>query len=176
MTMTSGGTDRITVWTREARQRLLETARCYHAVITYGELAEEVQERSGLRTKQLPWHWIGEVLGAVADDCARRDEPILSALCVHRNGTVGDGYAKAVQRVRGTVPADPDQHAAEERLECYRRFGALLPPDGGRPALTAQVQAKRDRRRSTRQPARRGDVCPTCFTETPVSDACAFCS
>src|SRR3712207_8305122 len=104
MTTTVAGSDRITVWTHEARERLIETAGSYHAVITYGELAEDVQARSGLRTKQLPWHWIGEVLGAVADDCARRDEPILSALCVHRDGTVGDGYAKAVHRVRGVVP------------------------------------------------------------------------
>jgi hypothetical protein len=127
-------------------------------------------------TKQLPWHWIGEVLGAVADDCADGGEPILSALCVHRDGTVGDGYAKAVHRVRGAAPEDPDQHAAEERFACYRHFGADLPPDGGRPALTPQVQLRRDKPRSPREPARRGDVCRTCFTEMPVSGACAFCS
>src|SRR4051794_20931337 len=159
----------MSVWSREARKKLIETARSYHAVITYSELARHVQEASGLHTRQLMRYWIGEVLLRVAEDCGRRDEPMLSALCVTQDGAVGGGYVGAVRTVYGCEPEQPDDHAAEQRLECYRYFGAELPPDGGRPAVTAQVQGRRDKQRPTRQPARRGGMCPGCFTEMPVS-------
>jgi hypothetical protein len=120
-------------------------------------------------------HWIGGVLGKVAQECLRRGEPILSSLCVHQNGTVGEGYGIAVKWVYGTAPDDLDDHAANERLACYRHFGAVLPPDGGRAALTPQIEARRDRAAAQRS-ERRGDICPTCFTELPVSGVCSICT
>lgn len=174
-TGTLGGNDRISVWSRMGREKLVETAQRYHAVITYSELAQHVQETSGLHTGQLMRYWIGKVLFRIAEDCGRRDEPMLTALCVTQNGAVGGGYAGAVRSVYGYEPDQPDDHAAEQRFQCYRHFGADLPADGGRPAVTTQVQARRDKQRPTGQIARRGDVCPTCFTETPVSGNCAFC-
>ncbi|WP_261563309.1 DUF6884 domain-containing protein, partial [Frankia tisae] len=133
-------------WAEAARDVLISVAGRYHAVTTYGELAEDVQRASGIRTTMLQMHWIGGVLGRVAEDCGSRGEPLLSALCVQKEeGIVGEGYAGAVEAVRGHRPEDPDQHAAEERLACHRHFGATLPPDGGRPALTRQVAARRDR-------------------------------
>jgi hypothetical protein len=169
------GDDRISVWSRMGRDKLVETARSYSAVITYSELAEHVQEASGLHTRQLMRYWIGGVLFRVAEDCGRRGEPMLTALCVRQDGTVGDGYVGAVRTVYGYEPEQPDDHAAEQRFECYRHFGAQLPPDGGRPTVTAQVQARRDKQGSTRHTARRGAVCPSCFTEMPVSGSCVFC-
>jgi len=163
-----------TAWAEQARARLVETARVYHAVITYKELAEEVQERSGIRTRMLMMNWIGGVLGKVADECQRRGEPILTSLCVHQEGTVGDGYAIAVRSVYGITPDDLDEHAARERLACYRYFGAPMPADGGRSALTPQVRARREAAAAQR-PERRGGICPTCFTELPVSGVCSFC-
>ena len=32
---------------------------------------------------------------------------------------------------RGSLDGDADDHAARERLECYRHFGAELPAGGG---------------------------------------------
>ncbi|MGY1842058.1 hypothetical protein [Modestobacter sp. SYSU DS0875] len=170
------GDDRISVWSRMAREKLIDTARSYHAVITYSELAEHVQDASGVHTNQLMRYWIGGVLFRVAEDCAQRGEPMLSALCVTQGGAVGGGYVEAIDTVYGYRPELPDDHAAEQRLLCYRYFGADVPPDGGVPAVTPQVQARRDKARSARQPARRGGVCPSCHMETPLSGICGHCS
>jgi hypothetical protein len=98
-------------------------------------------------------------------------------LCVHQDGTIGAGYGWALgETYGGPTPDDLDMAAAEERLKCYRHFGALLPSDGGRPALTPQVAAKR------RNAARRAKedvhrpVCPTCHLTLPATGQCDFCS
>jgi hypothetical protein len=148
----------------------------YHSTITYAELAETVQVRTGIRTGQLMWYWIGGVLGAVADECCRRGEPILSSLCVRSDGTVGDGYVKAVVAAYGgEVPQDADRHAAEERLACYRCFGATLPANGGQPALTAQVRAKRERAARSRRVDEDRPMCPNCFIMLPKAGVCGNC-
>jgi hypothetical protein len=158
-------------WAVAAREVLRKTAGTYQDYVTYKQLAEEVQARTGIRTKALMMHWIGPVLGAVAEDCAKRGEPALTALCVHQDGTVGAGYAGAIQALRGHAPADPDEHAAQERLACYRHFGAELPADGGRATLTPQVaRARRLKGEVAPRP-----VCPTCFTQLPMTGRCDNC-
>jgi hypothetical protein len=52
-------------WKAVARPALVRTAKKYHAIITYNELAEEVQSRTGIRTRSLMMNWIGQVLGRV---------------------------------------------------------------------------------------------------------------
>lgn len=162
-------------WVAAARERLLAVAKTYHAVTTYKELAAQVQADTGIHTRMLLSNWIGGVLGLVAEDCARRGEPLLSALCINQEGSVGPGYAPSVAALRETTPDDPDTHAAHERLACYRHFGATMPKDGGRAALSPTMQRRRDREASQR-PERRGAVCPTCFVELPVTGACMNCS
>ena len=161
-------------WAEQARARLVQTAQVYQSVITYKELAEAVQERTGIRTSVLTRKWVGEVLTLVAIDCGRRSEPILSALCVTQEGSVGDGYGETIRAIRGVAPADNDDQAALERLACYQHFGAELPAGGGRPALTPKIQARRNRAMAQR-PAVRGRPCPRCFVEVPVSGTCATC-
>jgi hypothetical protein len=170
--------DALTAWVLQARPALERTARTYHATITYKDLAEEVQAKSGIRTRRLLQHWIGDVLGTVARDCHAAGEPLLSALCVRSDGSVGPGYAVAVvENFGGEPPDDLDMHAAKERLRCYRYFGAELPADGGRPALTKQVAAARSR--AKRQPSLTESsrpICPTCFLMLPVTGQCDNCS
>lgn len=158
------------------REVLLETAGVYRSVVTYKELAEEVQQRSGVRTRALMTHWIGGVLGVIASDCARRGEPLLTALCVKQDGTVGDGYVKAVVDTGGSVPDDLDQHAAKERLACHRAFGAVLPTDGGRPALTPQVAHARAQQARRRAADTSAATCPTCHIQLPASGVCDQCA
>lgn len=170
--------DALPLWEQAARPALERTARTYRATISYKELAEEVQEQSGVRTLMLPWHWIGRVLGAVAHDCHGNGEPMLSALCVRSDGTVGDGYAKAiVETVGGPPPEDLDMHAATERFRCYQYFGAQMPPDGGSPALTKQVAAKRSwvRRQTANAAMPSRPICPTCHLMLPMSGQCDNC-
>lgn len=163
-------------WAAAARPVLLDVARHYHSVIRYKELADEVQRQTGIRTKQLIRHWIGDVLEQVALDCKDLAEPILTSLVVDSSGSVGNGYASAVRTVTGTAPADADGHAADERLACHRHFRAPdLPVDGGTPALTPQVTRRRERtkRQSTPPPAPK--ICPTCYIQLPSSGICQNC-
>ena len=162
-------------WAETARDVLISVAGQYHSVITYTQLAEAIQTASGIRTRMLVTHWVGGVLGRVSHQSALRNEPLISALCVHRDGTVGDGYAVAVQAAQGVLPSDPDGHAAQERLECYRTFGAELPPGGGEAALTPQVAARR-RRQAMPATATPPAVCPIHRAVLPATGRCDDCA
>ncbi|WP_262062644.1 hypothetical protein [Streptomyces sp. STR69] len=152
-------------------------AQTYHAVITYKELAEETQSRTGIRTKTLLHNWIGPILGLVVREAHRRGDPPLTALVVHTDdGKVGNGY-KEVLAVAGQPPVEDElereHHAAEARLACYRRFGATLSPGGGVRALAPRLQASVERRRKrTDEPLR---VCERCFVQLPSMGICDSC-
>lgn len=164
-------------WGSEAYAILIGVAQTYHAVITYKELAEEIQSRTGIRTKTLLHNWIGPILGRVVREAHRRGDPPLTALVVHTDdGKVGSGY-KDVLAVAGEPPVDDElereHHAADARLACYRHFGAALPPGGGVPALAPRLQAAVGRRRErTDKPLR---VCERCFVQLPSTGICDLC-
>lgn len=186
-------------WAKHAYEVLVETAGRYNAVITYSDLAEEVQRRSNLWTKTSMRSWIGGLLVDLAKVSHLRGEPALTALVVHKNdGQVGPGYDE-VLRISGVTPSDPDereQHAAAARLECYRHWGADVPADAtptlvarakpasraarapgssAAPATTAHATSTpRATSRRSAEP-RRGAVCPTCFMEMPVAGPCPNC-
>jgi hypothetical protein len=162
-------------WAEAARDVLVDTAKVYQSVITSKELAASVQSISGIRSSQLMHYWIGDVLARVTADSSKRDEPLLSALCVNASGSVGEAYGDAVEAARGKAPDDADDHASRERLECYRFFGATLPKDGGVPTLTPQVSAARTRARKARALDKPVVLCPKCFMEMPVAASCNYC-
>ncbi len=188
-----------------ARHVLADTATEYHAVITVAELSAAVQQRTKIRQRQAPSLWMGDVLYRVAKDCVRRAEPLLGSLCVGPDGRMSDWYADTVLTVRGDTVTDPEQHAAQERLECYRRHGAELPADGGVPALPpVREVARRSPRaakaprtpRAAREPkaplvrtskpsatvsrSRQPEppqtaTCPRCFMQLPATGLCDTC-
>ena len=167
--------DAVAGWAAAARPVLIETAVRYNRVITYGELGEEVQARTGIRTRMLLTNWIGRVLGHVALTSIESGDILLTALCVHQDGTVGAGYAEAVKMVEGVEPDDREIHAARTRLVAYRRYATDMPADGGQPTLTPQETARRKAkasRQTAEQPAR---LCPSCFTVLPASGRCDYC-
>lgn len=168
-----GWAEAVAAWAVAGRAVLERTARSYGAYLTYQEMAEEVQALSGISTGVPFRHWIGQVLGAVALDRPSPEEPMLTSLVVHADGSIGDGYAIPVKERDGEVPADLEMHAAAERLRCYEYFGAVLPPEGGRPALTTQVAERRINARRQTPPKR--PVCPTCHLELPLSGQCDYC-
>ncbi|MER7754443.1 hypothetical protein [Kitasatospora sp. NPDC097643] len=166
-------------WTRAAYPALVDVARRYHAVITYGELAEAVQQASGVRTRVKQQHWIGKVLALVVREAHRRGDPPLTALVVHAaDGMVGVGY-KEVLAVAGQAPVagelDREQHAAAARLACYRHFGAALPADGGTPALAPRLRASLDRKAAATAAPRPPAICPNCFLQLPATRVCDSC-
>lgn len=168
-------------WAKHAYEVLVETAGRYNAVITYSELAEEVQRRSSLRTKSAMRNWIGSLLADLVKVNHVRNEPPLTSLVVHKDdGQVGPGYDE-VLRAYGHAPIhdqlERETHAATSRLECYRHWGADVPADA-QPTLSVRARVVRARTplaRTVHAEARRGAVCPTCFMEMPVSGACPNC-
>jgi hypothetical protein len=167
--------DARSAWAVVARQVLTDKARTYNSVVTYKELSAAAMEQSGIHTRQLMHYWIGDVLGRVSAECESAHEPLLSSLAVNAEGSVGEGYAEGVLKARGTRPEDPDAHAAIERLECYRHFGANLPASGGTPTLTPRVKASRDRARRARYAEQVSPLCPKCHTEVPSTGICGYC-
>jgi hypothetical protein len=169
-------------WAEAARPILIEVARHYHHVITYKDLATQAQWVTGVRSAQQMHYWIGDVLKRVSTDSFGRGEPLLSALCVSSDGSVGERYSSAVAATTADLgddaTADGDDHAALQRLACYRHFEAAdLPADGGTPALTPQLAARRARAKKVRLAEAPIDVCPTCHTQLPATKVCDnYCS
>ncbi len=131
-------------WAEAARPVLVEAAARYRALVTWKQVSSAVQKSTGITTTEPAAKWIGDVLARVAHECQSREEPLLSALCVSVQGTVGEQYAEAVEHARGQHVVDPDEHAAEERLSCYRHWEAAgLPRDGGTPLRTAHFKPVR---------------------------------
>ncbi len=163
-------------WALAARDVLIGVAGQYHSVITHKELSTKVQHQTGIRTSQGVQHWIGDVLSRVSQDCSSRDEPNLSSLCVNAQGSVGVGYAAVMRAETGSQPDDVDDHAAQERLNCYRHFNAAgLPSSGGASALTPQVASARSRSRKAAHAARPIATCPACFMALPATGVCDNC-
>lgn len=164
-------------WATSAHEALREVAARYHGLVTQKELAGLVQMSSGIRTRQQMHYWIGDVLARVARACASEGEPLLSSLCVNADGSVGDSYADVVTELRGKkeIVGDPDDHAAHERFECHRHFGAEMPDDGGRSALVPKYAEARSRLRRTAAQTKEASVCPTCNMAVPATGECDNC-
>ena len=93
---------------------------------------------------------------------------------------MGEGYRHALSAAGSK--ADElnldllDDHAAEMRLECYRHFGAELPPDGGAPTLTPRAKVTRDWKKAQAKLEEPPKICPTCSVQLPVTGNCDECS
>lgn len=165
--------DALQEWVPIALNELIDTARRYDGLVTYKELALRVQEVSGIRTRVLITNWIGKLLEEVAVLAKQNGEPPLTSLCVHQDGTIGEGYVRAPKSVADAPGSDIEFYAAEHRLLCYRKYATDLPPDGGTPNLTP---AERERRsRGTTTPAAPTPTCPNCFVILPAAGACGNC-
>jgi len=163
-------------WAPLAREALLRTAASYNGLVHYNELADEVQAGSGIAARQLPHHWIGDVLALTSDECVRRNEPLLASLCVRKDGMIGDGYGNALAKYGRPVPDDLEMAAAEERLRCYEHFGATLPAEGGRPTLPREVSMRRRKAAKEARENVRKPVCPTCHLTLPSTGQCDNCA
>lgn len=167
-------------WAEEAVAVLTEVAGHYLGIITYAELAEEVQSRTRLRTRAPFRNWIGGVLATVVSRCHAQGLPPLTSLVVH-------GRGKDTGTEESTVAA---------RLACYRRFADDVPAEVLAAVAAAErakeeeaAEAARERRakprsstRSTaprqrpqKAPEEAPKVCPSCFMQLPASGICDEC-
>lgn len=191
-------------WSRAAVDLLAETATEYDRVLTTNEFANEVQRRAGAWANVTSKTWVRKVLAVVTLKCVKEDWPHLASLVVRpSDGKPGPWYFDVLAETGPGTARDESQHAAQQRLECYEHFGAEVPEDAqptldplrrrrtvqhldAKPAptrsakTTAAAQAK-TRPAATRKPQapaeeRRGQVCPTCFMEMPLSGVCSNCA
>ena len=133
-----------------ARPLLIDTAGEYRGVVvTHKELADKVQARSGIRTKQLTKHWLGDVLGLVARDGEARDEPLLSALCVNALGSVGTGTHDCSRGCGGPRSATPTTMLLESGSSATGRSAPSCRPTADAPP-PSELSAPRSRSRSGR--------------------------
>lgn len=170
--------DALDAWEPCAVTLLMDTAKTYNGFVTYKQLAETVQQQSEIRHDGLLTNWIGSVLGRVVGHCAKEQVPHLSALCVKEDGTVGDGYRHVLLTCGEVVDMGYDKlddHAAAMRLECYRHFGAQLPPGGGVPTLTPKAKAAQDYKKAQTKLDEPPKLCPTCNTVLPLTGRCDDC-
>ena len=166
-------------WTPIAVALLRDSAKQYNGFVTYKQLGDTVQSQSGIGHDGLLTNWIGSLLGRVINHCVEEQIPQLGSLCVKEDGTVGEGYRHAV-----LAAGQMDDHfdldqlddlAAQMRLDCYRHFGAELPPGGGEPTLTPRAKAARDWKKTQAKLNAPPAICQECFTVLPVTGICDNC-
>lgn len=124
-------------WAPVAQDALTETAGRYHATITREQLAQRVQDESGVETSEPAENWLPRLLVHVAKAAAAGDGMPLVSLCVDDDGYVGRDYAQ-LPGLTTAEEAEPERVGVEEtaarhRLLCYRQFAGDLPLDGGVP-------------------------------------------
>jgi hypothetical protein len=88
---------------------------------------------------------------------------------------VGDGFNEYLRLASREPIDDPvalEWVAAEERLNCYERYGPPL-PQGAEPMLTREY-AEKLIQRAPRTPSLE-PACPSCGTILPVSLQCDYC-
>lgn len=141
-------TDALDAWAAAARDVLIETAQAYGAFITQAELASKVQTDTGIRAGSPVRLWIDSLLAAVTR-ARGEDEPLLAALCVRLDQSVGEAYPKVLEVAGLPNVDDVDAEAAHMRFRCYQHFGAVIPA-GAKAMLTPRVAEKRAAQRPAR--------------------------
>lgn len=180
-------TEAIDEWLPIAGEVLAGVARTPYGVITYKELGDAVQSRTGVRTAQLLQNWVGPFTRTLAQAHHATEQPPLTALVVRKeDGMVGEGYDE-VMRLEGVVPATDawqrEDHAAAARLRCYQWAGAPEPAQGWQPRVATGTRRRSEphsragasSRPRTVEPQVVMTFCPCCFIEVPVSGHCDNC-
>src|SRR3954453_3021320 len=127
----------VDAWVEAAEAILEGVAATYGGSITYDQLAQQLFDRTGYRTRMMLGHWIGQVLGPIQAATLTEGKPPLSALVVRAGtGGVGDGYINH-EHPEGFGSFPERQHAAAaDRLTCYRRYCDHVPSDAS-PQMTS---------------------------------------
>ncbi|WP_162958620.1 hypothetical protein [Nocardia yunnanensis] len=174
--------DASVAWALAAHEVLAETASGYGYFVTVNDLAEQIQEMSGIRTDAPTRTWMDAILRKVARRCHNAGEPPLTSLCVKQNHKVSESYRYVLELAHLPVPADLEVHAAYARWQCYAAYGAEIPSDGGIPPLIPRgggaprrVTAAGPVSTPKPDPEARKAVCSFCFTELPANGVCYYC-
>ncbi len=172
----------VAAWVQASEAILEEVAATYGGSITYDQLARQLFDRTGYRTRMMLGHWIGQVLGPVQSATLTDGKPPLSALVVRAGtGGVGDGYVNH-EHPEGFASFAERQHAAAaDRLTCYRTYCDRVPEDAA-PQMTSLFVAKGTSLYSAEKAPRpklishAPKTCPTHNMVLPASGRCDYCA
>jgi len=132
----------VAAWARAAEGILEGVAATYGGSITYDQLAQQLFDKTGYRTRSLLANWIGQVLGPVQAATLTEGKPPLSALVVRAGtGGVGDGYVNHEHPEGFASFVERQRAAAADRLTCYRTYCDHVPEDAA-PQMTSLFIAK----------------------------------
>ncbi len=172
----------VAAWVEATEAILEKVAATYGSSITYEQLAQQLFDETGYRTRMLLGQWIGQVLGPVQAATLTGGKPPLSSLVVRAaTGGVGDGYVNH-EHPEGFASFAERQHAAAvDRLTCYRTYCDHVPADAA-PRMTSLFIAKRTPLDMAEQPRRQKPApapprtCPTHHMVLPASGRCDYCA
>ncbi len=132
----------VAAWVQATEAILERVAATYGGSITYEQLAQQLFDETGYRTRMLLGQWIGQVLGPVQTATLTHGKPPLSSLVVRAaTGGVGDGYVNHDHPEGFASFAERQQAAAVDRLTCYRTYCDDVPEDAA-PQMTSLYIAK----------------------------------
>ena len=171
-------------WIPIAIERLVDVANTYDGYITYKDLGNHVMAATGIMY-DATYRWVGGLLGPIVWHCIEKGWPPLTSLVVHQDDqSVGEGYDENFRALGISVPSSDDlaaklaildDHAAASRLECYKFFGAELPPGGGLATLTPKIRAARDAKRAKAKAEAPPKLCPVHNIALPATGRCDEC-
>lgn len=173
----------VKAWAQAAHDILVERA-AEQGVIDPQSLARQVQKRTGISTTQPASKWIGPLLGVIARQYHAKELPLLTALVVKRDGTVGPAYDEVLRFAR--IPAvigDREEHAEQQRTAAYQRWrGAAVAAPAATPRATTVVGKSGRAAAVKAAPAKKakpeplqGNVCPNCFMQMSLTGVCDNC-
>lgn len=172
----------VRAWAQAAHEVLVATASRQRGAIDTATLARTVQQRTGIATKQSASKWIGPLLGVIAKHNADRGEPLLPALVVRRDGTVGPAWEEVLRFARIPIPdGDLEQHAAAQRMAAHHRWAGTVEEAPAASAVKAPRAAgvKRAAPTTAKRPVNpeplRGSICPNCFMQMSLTGVCDNC-
>jgi hypothetical protein len=151
--------DALATWVPLAYDELIATASKYHAVTTYLELSEHIQQVSGIRTRPLLTNWIGKLLEEVLSGSGERR----TATDYAAPKTTADEPRWGHRVLRDRAPAAVLTEGRRRLSSRRRRAGT--PESRIGPART-------ESRAGTGPPT----SLPAVLTELPTSGCCDYCA
>lgn len=177
----------VKAWAQAAHEVLVATAARPRGAIDQATLARLVQQRSGIATKQPASKWIAPLLGVIARHCNEKGEPLLPALVVRRDGTVGPIWDEVLRFARMAPPAEGrEAHAAAQRAACQQKWAGAVVANSPAPSgptkvvgatkatKAAEAKAQATRRTAKKEPLQ-GNACPRCFMQMSLTGVCDNC-
>lgn len=169
-------------WAHAGYDMLVGIARTPDGLVTYAEIADTVQEATGIRTRQPMHDWIHTPLTLVAEMCVRNGEPQLTGLVVAEDTLeVGDSFAASYAIAGQPLPKNLQRAAAATRIACYDHFSRREAVGWDKAKLTWRIGVARSPvQRSAPEPKPRTErpqtkVCTQCHLELLPNGRCGYC-